>query len=89
MFAKITDTILLIDAVKHRAKEGENDARLDCAIEQLYELRMFADNIGSCQQNCSLCHSESIENALGAIREPAGRLPDCEADPAEKKRPHH
>jgi len=95
IFAKITDMILLIDVAKHRTEEPEDRTRLDYVIEQLYELRMFADNVGSCQHTCSICHLESGENTLQATRESALRVlwemersPSGGAEPAEKKRPH-
>ncbi|MEB3882832.1 hypothetical protein [Lyngbya sp. CCY1209] len=95
IFAKITDMILLLDVAKHRTEEEDDRTRLDYVIEQLYELRMFADNVGTCQQTCSICRPESGENGLRTTRESALRVlwemersPDGGAEPAEKKRPH-
>ncbi|MGC9528921.1 MAG: hypothetical protein ACP5D7_25615 [Limnospira sp.] len=95
IFAKITDMIILLDVAKHQIEEQENQSRLDYVIEQLYELRMFADNVGSCQHTCSICPPESGENGLQTTRESGLRVlwemersPEESGSPAKNKRPH-
>jgi hypothetical protein len=64
IFEKITDMILWLDVAKKRTEEIEDYSRLDYIIEQLYELRMFADNMGSCPSHCSICYQEAIEKTV-------------------------
>jgi hypothetical protein len=66
IFEKITDMILWIDVAKKRTEEIEDYSRLDYIIEQLYELRMFADNMGSCPSYCSICYQEALEKTVSS-----------------------